>query len=136
MLNLINSKPQKECRKFRNAEILILFQSLLVERQMISVGDSISKKNSTSGFTWPQILSPRFLTTVWLKFPIRNSLFKMKCQIFGIDSLLNFIYLRRHKESRNFRNAEIVFFISSRFLRSCFSTNDRLWYVGLWCVFP
>ena len=103
-----------------------------IERQMISVGYSISKKNSTSGFTRPQILSSRLLTTLWLKFS--NPLFKMKCQIFGIDSFLNFINLKPHNEYRRFRNAEIVFFISSRLLRSRFSTNDRLWYVGLWCV--
>ena len=67
----------------------------------------------------------------WLKFSNRNSLFKMKFQIFGIDSLLNFINLKPHKESRKFRNAEIVLFISSLFLRSRFSTNDRLWCVCL-----
>ena len=27
-----------------------------IERQMVSVGDQISQKNSTSGFTWPKIL--------------------------------------------------------------------------------
>ena len=41
---------------------------------------------------------------LWLKFPIRNSLFKMKYQIFGIDSLLNFINLKPHKEFPKFWN--------------------------------
>ena len=28
-----------------------------IERQMVSVGDPISQKNATSGFTWDKILS-------------------------------------------------------------------------------